>query len=272
MKQKGPFVLSAASVGRAHTVLASTAFITALLVGCYCHYFKIVKNGVAGYPDEWFPSVSATYIFIYPLIFLVDLNLTALATGIQNEIFFKSSLPLHLVCACSPLRSHDKRSNHYYIGPRFALVFFQYYLHRSAGSLSTIVFIFGIIRTLSCGGWVYITSNDDHDVHDIMMITYMVCNIPWMVGGILSTPTSTVRRKRCAFGFIMLTTMYWLCSNGVALGLRQRTTYLTRRPSIHECVIADFLRPWYLSYISSSNTKFIGYLEVVSVISLGLSS
>jgi len=104
LKQKGPFVLSAASVGRAHTVLASLAFVTALLVGCYCHYFKIVKNGVAAYPDEWFPSVSATYFFTYPPIFLVNQNLTALATGTQNEIFFKSSLPLHLVCGCS-LRS-----------------------------------------------------------------------------------------------------------------------------------------------------------------------
>lgn len=104
MKQKGLIVLSAASVGWAHTVLASTAFVTALVVGCYCHYFKIVKNGVAAYPDEWFPSVSATYIFTYPPTFLVDQNLTALATGTQNEIFFKSSLPLHLVCVCS-LRS-----------------------------------------------------------------------------------------------------------------------------------------------------------------------
>lgn len=160
MKQKGPFVLSAASVGRAHTVLASAAFLTALLVGCYCHYFKIVKNGVAAYPDEWFPSVSATIGDWYP-----ERNLFQILIALTS-------------------------------GPRFALVFIQYYLHRSAGSLATIVLIFGIIRTLSCGGWVYITSNDDHDIHDIMMIIYMVCNIPWMVGGILSTPTSTVRRKR----------------------------------------------------------------------------
>jgi hypothetical protein len=101
MKQKGHFVLSAASVGRAHTVLASIAFVTALVVGCYCHYFKIVKNGVATYPDEWFPSVSATYNFTYRPICLVDHNLTALATGTQSGIFFKSSLPLHLVCVCS---------------------------------------------------------------------------------------------------------------------------------------------------------------------------
>ena len=45
----------------AHTALASLAFLTALAVGTGLHYEKIVKNGVAGYPQEWFPSVSATY-------------------------------------------------------------------------------------------------------------------------------------------------------------------------------------------------------------------
>src|SRR5258705_6630058 len=44
------------------------------------------------------------------------------------------------------------------LGPRFSLVVFQYYLHRSATSLlPTIVFFFGIVRTISCGGWVYVT-------------------------------------------------------------------------------------------------------------------
>lgn len=60
------------------------------------------------------------------------------------------------------------------LGPRFALVALQYYLTQSpTSSLPTFVFLSGILRTLSCGGWVYITSNDDHDVHDILMITYM---------------------------------------------------------------------------------------------------
>lgn len=48
-------------VATAHTTLASLAFLTALAVGTSLHYKKIVKNGVAGYPQEWFPSVSATY-------------------------------------------------------------------------------------------------------------------------------------------------------------------------------------------------------------------
>ncbi|KAF5382105.1 hypothetical protein D9615_004235 [Tricholomella constricta] len=156
-----PIVLSAALVARLHTCLAYTAFSTALLVACLCHYKKIVKNGVAGYPEEWFPSVSATIGDWYPErnLFQILIALTA--------------------------------------GPRIALVLFQYYLHYPRRqTLATFVFVFGMIRTLSCGGWVYITSNDDHDVHDIFMITYMVCNIPWMVGGIACTPSGSSVRKR----------------------------------------------------------------------------
>lgn len=52
--------LKAATVARTHTVLAYIAFTSALSIGCLLHYKKIVKNGVAGYPQEWFPSVSAT--------------------------------------------------------------------------------------------------------------------------------------------------------------------------------------------------------------------
>ncbi|RDB31055.1 Protein cwh43 [Hypsizygus marmoreus] len=158
-----PFTVSAALVGRVHTVLAYTAFLTALVVGCLGHYKKIVKNDVAGYPQEWFPSVSATIGDWYPErnIFQIFIALTS--------------------------------------GPRFALVFFQYHLHRAQAPTSALpaaVFVFGIIRTLSCGGWVYITSSDDHDVHDVLMITYMVCNIPWMGGGIACTPAGDVRRRR----------------------------------------------------------------------------
>jgi len=51
----------AAFIARLHTIFAATAFLSALVVGCALHYKGIVKNGVAGYPEEWFPSVSATY-------------------------------------------------------------------------------------------------------------------------------------------------------------------------------------------------------------------
>lgn len=45
---------------------------------------------------------------------------------------------------------------------------------------------------------MYITSNDDHDVHDVLMILYILCNVPWMLGGIHCTPAGHTesRRKR----------------------------------------------------------------------------
>jgi len=57
-----PLVIDASYVAAIHTYLAFAAFGAALLVGCALHYKKIVKNGVAGYPEEWFPSVSATSV------------------------------------------------------------------------------------------------------------------------------------------------------------------------------------------------------------------
>lgn len=57
---KAAFTLRAATIAKAHTYLALSAFLTGLALGCLFHYKKIVKNGVAGYPEEWFPSVSAT--------------------------------------------------------------------------------------------------------------------------------------------------------------------------------------------------------------------
>ncbi|KAH9481549.1 Protein cwh43 [Psilocybe cubensis] len=155
--------IHAAPIARLHTSLATTAFLSALILGCALHYRKIVKNSVAQYPDEWFPSVSATIGDWYP----------------ERNIF-------QILIALTS-------------GPRFALVFLQYFLHHSStSSLPTVVFLSGLVRTLSCGGWVYITSSDDHDVHDFMMILYMVCNIPWMLLGIACTPPArtSVRRKR----------------------------------------------------------------------------
>jgi len=42
------------------------AFMSALIVGCALHYKKIVENEHYGYPQEWFPSVSATIGDRYP--------------------------------------------------------------------------------------------------------------------------------------------------------------------------------------------------------------
>lgn len=42
------------------------AFLSALIVGMSLHYKKIVQNEWFGYPEEWFPSVSATIGDRYP--------------------------------------------------------------------------------------------------------------------------------------------------------------------------------------------------------------
>ncbi|KAI0788033.1 Frag1/DRAM/Sfk1 family-domain-containing protein [Fomes fomentarius] len=159
-----PFVLYASTIARIHTYLAFTAFLSALFIGCALHYKKIVKNGIAGYPQEWFPSVSSTIGDWYP----------------ERNIF------QILIALCS--------------GPRLALVALQYSLHRNqSSSIPGFVLLTGILRTLSCGGWVYIPSYEDHDVHDVLMITYIVLNLPWMWGSLACTAlhhTAARRRRR----------------------------------------------------------------------------
>jgi hypothetical protein len=48
----------------------------------------------------------------------------------------------------------------------------------------------GIFRTLTCGGWTYVTSTDDHDWHDIFMISYLVATLPWTLGCIALSPNN----------------------------------------------------------------------------------
>ncbi|KIY68857.1 hypothetical protein CYLTODRAFT_489477 [Cylindrobasidium torrendii FP15055 ss-10] len=165
-----PRTLRASWLVHAHTWLAYAAFSSALLVGCTLHYKKIVKNGVARYPQEWFPSVSAAIGDWYPErnIFQILIALTA--------------------------------------GPRLALVALQHYIHGRT-PLSDFVFIVGLLRTLLCGGWVFITSSDDHDVHDICMIGYIVCNIPWMLGTVKCSKNVAVHKARSRTATAFFTTI-----------------------------------------------------------------
>ncbi|EQL02113.1 calcofluor white hypersensitive protein [Ophiocordyceps sinensis CO18] len=142
-------------VSWAHTVVAYAAFLSALVVGVSLHYRKIVQNEFYGYPDEWFPSVSATIGDRYPerSFFMIFIALTS--------------------------------------GPRFALVGLWYLLTRKPGSkLPSFVATMGFLRTLTCGGWTYITSTDDHDWHDILMISYIVATLPWTTGCIALSPAN----------------------------------------------------------------------------------
>ncbi|KAK4444556.1 protein CWH43 [Podospora aff. communis PSN243] len=136
-----------------HTAIAYAAFLSALIVGVSLHYTKIVQNEWYGYPEEWFPSVSATIGDRYPerSVFMLFIAITS--------------------------------------GPRFALVGLWYLLTAKPGRvLPGAIAICGVIRTLTCGGWTYITSTDDHDWHDILMISYIVFTIPWTTGCLALSP------------------------------------------------------------------------------------
>lgn len=126
------------------------------------HYHKIVQNEWFGYPQEWFPSVSATIGDRYP-----------------ERSFFQLFIAITS-------------------GPRFALVGFWYLLSRRPGTkLPGFVAFWGVFRTLTCGGWTYITSTDDHDWHDIFMISYLLATIPWTFGCLaLSPPNPTAIKYR----------------------------------------------------------------------------
>lgn len=136
-----------------HTATAYSAFIGALVVGLWLHYHKIVQNEYYGYPDEWFPSVSAAIGDRYP----------------ERSVF-------QLFIALTS-------------GPRFALVFLWYLLTaRPNSTLPKFIAGVGVFRTLTCGGWTYVTSSDDHDWHDIFMISYLVATLPWTLGCVALSP------------------------------------------------------------------------------------
>ena len=74
-------------------------------------------------------------------------------------------------------------------GPRFALVFLWFILTARPNSvLPMFVLCTGLFRTLTCGGWTYVTSTDDHGWHDIFMISYLVATLPWTLGCIALSP------------------------------------------------------------------------------------
>ncbi|KAF2470272.1 calcofluor white hypersensitive protein-like protein [Lindgomyces ingoldianus] len=143
-----------------HTIVAYCAFLGALIVGLSLHYHKIVQNEFYGYPQEWFPSVSSTIGDRYPerSVFMLFIAITS--------------------------------------GPRFALVTLWYILTRRPNStLPKFVAGVGIFRTLTCGGWTYVTSTDDHDWHDIFMISYLVATLPWTLGCLALSPRNPTALK-----------------------------------------------------------------------------
>lgn len=131
-----------------------------------------MENEFYGYPDEWFPSVSATIGDRYPerSFFMIFIAITS-----GNERFIVSAY------------INAKLT----LGPRFVLVGLWYLLTaRPNKSLSKFVAFMGLFRTLTCGGWTYVTSTDDHGWHDIFMISYLVATLPWTIGCLTLSPNN----------------------------------------------------------------------------------
>lgn len=95
------------------------------------------------------------------------------------------------------------------VGPRFALVFLWYVLtDRPNRTLPKLVAWVGVFRTITCGGWTYITSTDDHGWHDIFMIGYLVATLPWTLGCLaLSPPNPKAIKYRKILGGLFFGTL-----------------------------------------------------------------
>jgi len=189
------FAFSGKWVSWTHTAVAYAAFLSALIVGVSLHYKKIVENEYYGYPEEWFPSVSATIGDRYPerSFFMLFIAITS--------------------------------------GPRFMLVFLWYLLTaRPNSSLPKWVAFAGVFRTLTCGGWTYITSTDNHDWHDILMISYIVATLPWTLGCVAlspNNPRAVKYRKYLAGGFFgtLVPLIYFFIQHKVHKVAGAYTTY-----------------------------------------------
>jgi hypothetical protein len=89
------------------------------------------------------------------------------------------------------------------LGPRFALVGLWYLLTARPGQkLPKFVAFMGLFRTFTCGGWTYVTSTDDHDWHDILMISYLVATLPWTLGCLALSPKNekTIKYRKYLAG------------------------------------------------------------------------
>lgn len=79
------------------------------------------------------------------------------------------------------------------------LLYQQAATEKPHSKVPTVLLVSGVVRTLACGGWMFITSSDDHDAHDFFMILYIVCNIPWMYSCIVLTNVTNSRAKKARY-------------------------------------------------------------------------
>lgn len=115
--------------------------------------------------------------------------LQLLAIDIQSDRYFNFSSPLPQVNPSVIGMEEVEMLISAPPGPRFALIFLYYLITARPNSfLPKFTLIVGLIRTVMCGGWVYVTSTDDHKWHDIFMVSYLLLTLPWILGCLASSP------------------------------------------------------------------------------------
>ncbi|KAF9976615.1 hypothetical protein BGZ75_000211 [Mortierella antarctica] len=86
-------------------------------------------------------------------------------------------------------------------GPRLILCYLWYLLiirnvpTKGSTGLAKVLLANDVIRTAACGGWVYVTSSDDHGIHELAMIVYLLCTVPHVVGTIITAPQNALAQK-----------------------------------------------------------------------------
>jgi hypothetical protein len=157
----------------AHTAFGGLAFVGTLFIAvCLGHVSP--KNGdLFGYGSEWLLPVSKLTGYSY-----------------RERSFFQIMIAIAS-------------------GPRFVLVFLWYLVLRaSQDSMANIMLIVGLARTFACGGFVYVTTSDDHSWHDMARITYITLTVGWVFGlvkyGPLKDGSSSMLRRRIAIAMMIV--------------------------------------------------------------------
>ncbi|KAJ9092428.1 hypothetical protein QFC21_006810 [Naganishia friedmannii] len=172
--------LPARYIHYAHSTLAAAAFGSALVLAMAMHYKQVVKNGVAGWPEEWVPSVSATEVI-------------RMKRGGFDEEARSDNGNDECIGDWAPERPIFQIIIALCAGPRFLLILVQWLVTRRRPSSHAAsdqkksdgdsvlpqpvthasqkwgapewIAIAGVLRTFTCGGWVYVTSTDHHVYH-----------------------------------------------------------------------------------------------------------
>lgn len=152
LNDKAILVIPGNWIARAHSIIVWSAFAGALVIAFLFHYVHVVKNEFHGYPNEWFPTISAS-VGDWPAERVWFQLGMALASGPR----FFSALFLYFVRELDYRRRREDRRRW----------------------LTKVGFVLGIARMLAAGWWVYITSTTHMDLHVTGMIVYLAISIAY---------------------------------------------------------------------------------------------